>query len=226
MSETYVSKPKKYRVSSGLKKFSPNFSKLTPNELVKRIVANPGDQKAWQEFYNRYHLVIYATVAKICGAERNFGYAEDITQNVYGILIKDNCKALKSFKGEHDNSIFKWLRIIAARETVKCLKSQRSSQPLDNIEMFLEEKNFSDCHFEDLKYKELVEEIDFHLNKLVKGSRYAERDKLIFRLRFFSGLTPEEIATQFSDLSAKRVWGILTELKKGIKRKVALSEPA
>lgn len=216
MLSSQIHQEKRCRVSPDANQSSPKLSELTHKELVSLIAHNPENQRAWREFYDRFHSVIYNSVAKICRNEKKAELAEDITQDVYRILLKDNCRVLKNFNGEYEKAIYKWLRIISVRETIKVLKSQKTAQPFHNIEAFYESSQMSDNRPQSEACQDLIGEINHYLDSILKGKRHAKRDKLIFRLRFFAGLTPEEIAKHLDGLSVKRILGVITELKKAM----------
>jgi len=91
---------------------------LTNKELVRLLANDPCNEAAWREFLNRFHRHICRTLNRECG---RIGYSQgdmliqDLAQEVYQKLVKNNCNALKEHKGSHENSIFKYLEIIALR---------------------------------------------------------------------------------------------------------------
>ncbi len=189
---------------------------LSHNKLVKEIASNPGNQIAWMEFCRRYHTFIVETIMKILAKGKSHQLAEDIAQDVYQTLINNNCKALQGFIGKHENSIYKWLQMIAVRQTIRQLKTQPQTIPFDAENGAIESASLQSSQSQNSRLYELIEEINHCLNKILKNTRHIERDKKIFWLRFYYDKTPEEIAMRFDGLSVKRVWGVLTHLKKAL----------
>ncbi|HSE37987.1 MAG TPA: hypothetical protein VLG74_11850, partial [Blastocatellia bacterium] len=96
---------------------------LTVHELLKRCQQRPPDEDAWQEFVRRYHGAIRASIAKTFHSRVNQetdrraqfpdDLIEDLAQAVYVRLIEESNRALDRFEGQHENSIFQYLGIIA-----------------------------------------------------------------------------------------------------------------
>ena len=166
---------------------SSDCGKLNHNDLVKVIAANPLNQKAWREFHKRYHHTIVAAILRIVNNSTS-SYAEDIAQEVYKIIIKDNCQALKRFNGLHENSIFKWLKIIAVREAIKQVHRLPLCRHFDNIDILSKETYLHYWAQDQANFDELVETIEFYLDRILGKNPKAERNKLIFRMRFYARL--------------------------------------
>lgn len=193
--------------------------KLTHSELIALMVQNPQNNKAWAEFYSRFHSAILHAIVWACNSLRIKQEAftiDDLVQEVYLLLIKDNCKALRTFSGRSENSIFAYLRILAINVVRKNLSRERAKQR--NV-------RFSDSNpllsFEDsalLAERSLladpIDRIEAYLNEILSKSRTKERDKLIFKLFYFEGFHIKEIANDFGmNLSEKRVVNIIGSIK-------------
>lgn len=195
-----------------------DFTSLSHKEFIRHIAGKCADERSWTEFVNRYHKTIAGAVGKRMGGSRFYQDLEDVVQEVYFILRNHDCKVLVNFKGKYENSIFSFLRMISINRSTKWMMQNGKEDPRDEIEQFLKELEviISDSW----EYSELLEEIEDCLSTLTKRSRHSERDKLIFRFRYLEDLSPEEIANHLNDheekLTAKRIWGILTELRKGM----------
>lgn len=202
-----------------------DFKNYSNYDLIQFIAGNtpknPDDpvwNAAWMEFYDRFNNFIIAVIRKIMRGTKHYNDAEDVAQEVYRILLKNECQAMKNYRGEHEHSAFEWLKIIARREAVKYLKAQRHREKWDDITEVLDRLNLPDELRNDQKFIELIAEIEDCLKKLTKQSRHNKRDRMAFRLRYYKDLRPDEIARHLGNISEKRVWGILTGLRDGMQQ--------
>lgn len=155
--------------------------------------SDPCYQCGWTEFYDRFNNYVYGHVRQNCfnwNAKRlNLQLADaiqDIVFEVYEILVKNECKNLKSFIHRDDEPRFlAWLKIICRRTSVRLLT--KYFPPL------LENENFdsmishiggldSDCTWE---YYELVVKI----SRMATQRKFLERDLIIFQLVVFGQLS-------------------------------------
>jgi len=101
-------------------------------EFVRRCVK--GDKRAWNEFVERYSSLIYNyihSVLKIKGrtcAEEN---VNDLFQEIFLSLAKDNFKKLSSFQARNGCSLASWLRQVTVNFTIDYI---RKLKPLVSID--------------------------------------------------------------------------------------------
>ncbi len=189
----------------------------TVSELIQRCLKKPSDEDAWCEFVCRYHVAIKKSVAHALQRQAKSNpeqqvaiteeQIEDFAQAVYLRIIKDERSALKNFKGDFENSIFQYLLIISInvvrdhyRET-RAIKRPQIVCSLEDLlmkhsEIFIfkeVEALSSDASTEDSAKLVSAEIIDDIFTKIVKWP-HKERDIMIFKLRYFEGLTNKEIA--------------------------------
>ena len=177
-------------------------SGLTVSELLKLCSKRPPDEAAWQEFVRRYNTTIKAHVVKTFHkkareeSDRKPQFPddliEDLVQAVYMRLIEDQNRALERFEGEYENSIFQYLGMISinvVRDYFREAKAQKRPKVTYSLDDIVTEPPVpspnSNVPF-------TLEEIERALRKSVSG-RHRDRDILIFQLRFYEGLTLEEI---------------------------------
>jgi RNA polymerase sigma factor (sigma-70 family) len=187
------------------------------NELIQRCLKKPSDEEAWGEFVSRYHKSIKKSVVHALHRQAKSStdqhtpiteeHIEDFAQAVYMRLIKEERAALKNFKGNYENSIFQYLLIIAinvVRDHYRELRAVKRPQVVCSLEDLLSKQS------EVLVFKEFdtlsndtstgdsakllsAEIIDGIFAKIVKWPN-KERDIMIFKLRYYEGLTNREIA--------------------------------
>ncbi len=214
-----------------------DHTKLTHNDLIYYLAMHIDDRKGWEEFYNRYHRFITATIIKTCrkiAYTRGLNELEDLVHNVYVKLLDKNGKALRDYKGQYKNTIFEWLRVISIRIVLHDLNqaSAQSRSPGGKL-LSIDQPQASGNHDRattwkelipdgidsgQLQFQELKEEIDYCLKKCTAGSRSPERDRLIFQLYIFEGLDIPTIS-RFPgiNLTEKRVANLISELKEKIR---------
>ena len=210
-------------------------SGLTVSELLKRCSKRPPDEAAWQEFVRRYNPTIKAHVIKTFHkkareeSDRKPQFPddliEDLIQAVYMRLVEEQNRALERFEGEYENSIFQYLGMISinvVRDYFREAKAQKRPKVTFSLDELLE-KSGDGPVFEarsrldgramsDSSAAYTSEEIERALKRAVSG-RHRDRDILIFKLRFYEGLTLEEIKQALSlDLSPISVGSTLNRI--------------
>ncbi|MDD5255912.1 MAG: sigma-70 family RNA polymerase sigma factor [Candidatus Omnitrophica bacterium] len=103
-------------------------------EFVQRCIK--GDKLAWNEFIDRYSRLVYNyiySVLKVQGLNpASFvTHTEDIFQEIFCALLKDNCRKLRAYKGKNGCSLASWLRIVSINATIDYLRRQKPAVSLD-----------------------------------------------------------------------------------------------
>jgi RNA polymerase sigma factor (sigma-70 family) len=197
----------------------------------------PPDEAAWQEFVRRYNTTIKAHVVKtfhkkvLEESDRKPQFPndliEDLVQAVYMRLIEDQNRALERFEGEYDNSIFQYLGMISinvVRDYFREAKAQKRPKVTYSLDELLEKStnvplpvSLPTVSVTNSNAAFTSEEIERALRKAVSG-RHRDRDILIFQLRFYEGLTLEEIKQALKlDLSPISVGSILNRITNKMK---------
>lgn len=217
---------------------------LTVHELLLLCLQRPPDEEAWREFVHRYHGAIKNSVAKTFHlrasqetdrrAQFPDDLIEDLVQAVYVRLIEEGNRALKRFEGEHENSIFQYLGIISVnvvRDYFREAKAQKRPKLSFSLDELLE--NLGDGAM----LKDAVNNIDRTLTTApapsitmedVEGAlmrsvsrRHRDRDALIFKLRYYEGLTLEEIKKALGlDISPIGIGSILNRINCKVRAKL------
>jgi RNA polymerase sigma factor (sigma-70 family) len=220
---------------------------LTVHELLKRCLQRPPNEGAWREFVHRYHGAIRTSVAKTFHlrasqeTDRRAQFPEDLiddlVQVVYMRLVEEGNRALDRFEGEHENSIFQYLGIISVnvvRDHFREAKAQKRPKLSFSLDELLENAG------EGGMLKDAVSSIDGTLltgpaSRLtmedVEGAlkrsvsrRHRDRDALIFKLRYFEGLTLEEIKKALAlDISPIGIGSIVNRINGKLRARLARS---
>lgn len=210
-----------------------NVKELTNNQLVNLCAQEPRNRSAWFEFYARFDERIWLVIYRECNqkglSENTVQFnqiLQDLVQDVYVKLVEKNCKALKAFIGVSENSFFTYIGIIA-RNVVRNYLKKMGAQKRPSIEKSIDEilpiDIFKSTYVDPEDEFTLVirkEEIEDVIDEFLKG-RDKARNKLIFKLYFYEGFSPEEIASQFNfSLSAKRIGNIISEIKQVLRNEL------
>ncbi|MDD5129888.1 MAG: sigma-70 family RNA polymerase sigma factor [Candidatus Omnitrophica bacterium] len=94
-----------------------------------------GQKQAWAEFLLRYSRLIYNyihSVLSIKGRAASAEQVDDIFQEIFHSLIKDNCKKLASYRGKNGCSLASWLRQVTINFTIDYL---RKLKPISSIDV-------------------------------------------------------------------------------------------
>jgi RNA polymerase sigma factor (sigma-70 family) len=209
---------------------------LPVDQLLERCARRPSDDAAWEEFVRRYQSIIRASVVKTFHRKvREEGdlrtqfsqdLIDDLTQSVYMRLVEEGSRAIQSFEGVHDNSIFQYLSMIAINvvrdyfREAKALKRPKVTFSLDELLENSGDGILSKAVTSNLdgtpatNARPLVtrDELDRALERAV-SDRHRDRDILIFKLRHYDGLTLREIRTTLClELSPVSVGSILNRI--------------
>ena len=101
-------------------------------EFIQRCVN--GQRAALDEFLKQYSRLIYNYIHTVLRAK---GYTlaqdavADLFQELFCLLIKDNCRKLGTFKGKNGCSLASWLRQVTINFTIDYLRKNKNLLSLD-----------------------------------------------------------------------------------------------
>ena len=101
-------------------------------EFVRRCVK--GDKRAWNEFVERYSSLIYNyihSVLKIKGRTCAEDNVNDLFQEIFLSLAKDNFKKLSSFQARNGCSLASWLRQVTVNFTIDYIRKLKLLVSID-----------------------------------------------------------------------------------------------
>jgi RNA polymerase sigma factor (sigma-70 family) len=119
-----------------LKKFSDlcelRVSAVNMTEKEKALIAGclRSEKAAWGSFVLQYSNLVYHTIKKTLNlhhVESCADLVEDLYQELFLSLLRNDYKKLRQFRGAHGCSLASWLRILAARLTIDFLRKQSST---------------------------------------------------------------------------------------------------
>ena len=220
---------------------------LTVHELLMQCLQRPPDEDAWREFVHRYHGAIRTSVARTFHlrasqeADRRAQFPddliEDLVQVVYVRLVEEGNRALDRFEGQHENSIFQYLGIISVnvvRDHFREAKAQKRPKLSFSLDELMENAGEGGVLKEAVSSFDgsvsigqssgiTMEDVEVALKRSV-SRRHRDRDALIFKLRYYEGLTLEEIKKALAlDISPIGIGSILNRINSKLRPKLARS---
>mgnify|MGYP001590632123 CR=1 FL=1 len=101
-------------------------------EFVRRCVK--GDKRAWNQFVEKYSSLIYNyihSVLKIKGQTFAQDNINDLFQEIFLSLAKDNFKKLSTFKARNGASLATWIRQVTVNFTIDYIRRLKPAVSID-----------------------------------------------------------------------------------------------
>ena len=203
-------------------KREPNKA-LLPDLMIekeKTILAGclHGEKAAWDAFVLQYSGLVYHTIKKtfiLYHAEPRPDLAEDLYQEFFLSLLRDDFKKLSQFRGDQGCSLASWLRVIASRLTIDFLR-RRTATPVE----IADGRPVADPDPTDFL-------IDGEKHKLVAQvlQSLAPRDRILIDLCYRQALPPAQVAailkTSVSALYTQKS-RILDKIRESLRKSASL----
>ena len=150
-----------------------------------------GDEAAWRAFVARFQPLIAGSISNVV---RRYGNAnpalvDDLIQETYLRLCKDNCRVLRSFEARHEEAIFGYLKVIATSVALDHFRGQTTKKRRDEVEDDGTHPEASTSSAA-IEQSALLQELDQRL-----ATTESERDRTIFWLYYRQGYTAKDIAS-------------------------------
>jgi len=101
-------------------------------EFIQHCVK--GEKQSWEHFLKQYSRLIYSYIYSVLKT-KGFRFAEDnvndIFQEIFLLLVKDNFQKLRSFQGKNGCSLASWLRQVAINFTIDYLRKLKPALSLE-----------------------------------------------------------------------------------------------
>jgi RNA polymerase sigma-70 factor (ECF subfamily) len=208
------------------------YAKFSSTELVAAC-AGSKNERAWAEFVRRFQGVIAAAALRTAHrwGEASRPQLDDLIQETYLKLCENDCGLLRSFQPYHEDSIYGFLKVVAANVVHDHFKSALAAKRgvgqtealVDQIHIHPKTRS-NDC-WDALGQRLQLAQIDKILTQLTAG-KDQERKRTIFWLRHRQGLTASEIAAIPSiGLTTEGVESVLMRLVAMIRSHMINSSP-
>ena len=178
---------------------------------------------AWEKFVAQYSRLIYYSIQR---ASQIKSYpvtpdeVEDLFHEIFELLIRDDCKKLRQFRGDRGCTVATWLRTIATRHVLDHVRrSGRTYLRVDfesESEEVLRESSMQDPALtpeEMLLIKEREEIVGQAIAEL------SEDDRRFVELYYLRELPPEDVA-QALRVTVSTVYSRVNRLKSKISEKI------
>lgn len=210
----------------------PRYSDSSSTELV-RACAGSKNEEAWAEFIRRFRVVIAAAVLRTARhwSEPLRPQLDDLIQDTYLKLCENDSRLLRSFQPRHEDSIYGFLKVVAANVVHDHFKSALAAKRgagqteaiMEPVQMH--RKTAGTDGFDAVSQRLQLEQLDKILTQLTAGKDQA-RKRTIFWLRHRQGLTASEIASIPSiGLTTEGVESVLMRLVAMIRGHLISSTP-
>jgi len=146
-----------------------------------------GDKSAWDGFVQQYSNLVYHTIRKTFAlhhAKLDDYVIEDLFQEFFVAILRDDFKKLRQFKGEHGCTLASWLRLVAASLTIDFLRKQEASTVTVDETLLASASDLDNCLITEQEERELSLSVE----------SLSPRERLLIELRYRKGLSFEEIA--------------------------------
>jgi len=176
------------------------YLEFSSTELV-RACAGSKDEAAWAEFIRRFQVVIAAAVLRTARrwSDPSRALLDDLIQDTYLKLCENNSRLLRSFQPQREDSIYGFLKVVAANVVHDHFKSAlavkrgaaKTEAILEPVKMV--PKTTGTDSFHAVSQGLQIEQVDKILIRVTAG-KDQERKRTIFWLRHRQGFTTSEIA--------------------------------
>jgi RNA polymerase sigma factor (sigma-70 family) len=196
---------------------STDVSSIDSISLTSLCAAKPDNSELWTEFLRRFtpkiKIFIRGILRQSTGAGVNFAdrgvsfstsHESDLLQNTIVRLVQNGCAALKRFSGTKESELLAYLAVIArsvVRDFHRHHSAGRRFHWAAQVPSAYGESNEIPAYVRETTVRDSVErEILAHeveklsLQIIKNNSDEPDRDKLIFQLFFFDGLSMDQIA--------------------------------
>ncbi len=182
-------------------------------ELFKLCANDRENSDAWSEFLRRYAVklrhFIHGTLRQITGASAyrddsitSSGIQEsDLFQNAIVRLVENDCAAMKRFSGTTEKELLAYLAVICRSVVLDALRRDHASKrkPVVTLSETSMRDLVRDRRILDLSESEriiLAHELLSLAHSTIEShsGHVSDRDKLVFELHFFEGLSNSQIA--------------------------------
>jgi RNA polymerase sigma-70 factor, ECF subfamily len=161
----------------------------SPAEILANCL-DQGSESAWELFVQMFQPIIGSSIARVASrfSSPNPALIDDLTQETFLRLCRDNARVLRGFQARHDNAIFGYIKVIA------------TSIALDHFRARSAQKRASEVPAHETQFEPQVRAISMEQETLLReidrrlAATESERDRTIFWLYYRQGYSAREIA--------------------------------
>jgi RNA polymerase sigma-70 factor, ECF subfamily len=166
-----------------------NQHSSTPAEILRACI-DPGTQEAWALFVNTFQPLIVSSISRVVNryGVPNPALIDDLAQETFLRLCRDNGRILREFEVRHETAIFGYFKVIATSIALDHFRARTAQKRAAEVQA-------DDSHLEPsvqsspIEHEAILEEIDRRL-----AATESDRDRTIFWLYYRQGYSTREIA--------------------------------
>jgi RNA polymerase sigma factor (sigma-70 family) len=202
-----------------------DYAALSAEQLILACTQT-GDAAAWEEFVRRFHRLIATVAFRVARRWDNSSpqLVDDLVQEAYLKLCAGNFRILRSFKSQHPDAFYGYLKVVTANLVQDHFKAAHSGKRgSGNVEVAVDPQ-ITSAAVATAKSSErniLLQQVDGLLSRLAVG-QHLERDRRVFWLYYRVGLTANAIASLPAiGLSTKGVESTILRLTRLLRQELA-----
>ncbi len=202
-----------------------DYAALSAERLILACTQT-GDAAAWEEFVRRFHRLIATVALRVARRWGDFSpqAVDDLIQETYLKLCAGNFRILRSFKSQHPDAFYGYLKVVTANLVHDHCKTAHSlKRGSGTVEVAADPQITSEAGATAKSSERgiLLQQIDAHLGRLAVGQNL-ERDRRVFWLYYRVGLTANAIASLPAiGLSTKGVESTILRLTRLLRQELA-----
>ena len=202
-----------------------DYAALSAERLILACTQT-GDAAAWGEFVRRFHRLIATVALRVA---RRWGdsspqVVDDLIQETYLKLCAANFRILRSFKSQHPDAFYGYLKVVTANlvhDQFKAAHSGKRGSGTSEVAVDPQIASEGGASAKSSERRILLQQVDALLSKLAAG-RHLERDRRVFWLYYRVGLTANAIASLPAiGLSTKGVESTILRLTRLLRHELA-----
>ncbi len=202
------------------------YRDLTNDQLLRQC-AGSADAEAWEELVRRFQPLVAAVIQRVADRwnQANSGVVDDLVQETFLKLCRNQSKAIKDFKATHENSVFGFMKTVAMNVAIDHFRTDHVQNEAVAIDSPAGKRDlFTDSTERKTLNSLLLQQIDAALLK-VSTPQMQERDRMVFWLYYHQGYTAKAIADIPSvGLSVKGVETLLLRLTRAVREDLRSNE--
>jgi RNA polymerase sigma-70 factor, ECF subfamily len=202
-----------------------DYAALSAEQLILACTRT-GDAAAWEEFVRRFHRLIATVAFRVARRWDNSSpqVVDDLVQETYLKLCAGNFRILRSFKSQHPDAFYGYLKVVTANLVQDHFKAAHSGKRGSGKVEVAVDPQITSGAVATAKSSErniLLQQVDGLLSRLAVG-QHLERDRRVFWLYYRVGLTANAIASLPAiGLSTKGVESTILRLTRLLRQELA-----
>lgn len=166
------------------------------------------EKEAWDSFVEKYNRLIYNYILKTL---KRYNYkilndeADEIFSRIFLALLEKDCRRLRNFRGQNEQSFCAYIREISFNFSIDFLRKQRHFIEYETIQYYISEE----------KYYNMVEKNDIKKTIGIFVENLPERQRYLYNLIYEEGVELKKIAKDMN-LKLNAIYQLKTRMIKNL----------